>query len=164
MSKIIQTSCSELLVDTAIHDPKKAFEEITSLMKVFDWESSPPLTVELLKLLKYPDIEGGGGSEEERFQYVERKLQGEPTRAPEIVIYDKEGNRAFLEYGDNGNIETLGYRFDSQCVHRDSSCYPIFKAAIKHLKGRLIVCDGGSTEYYEEWKANPEAFAKRWER
>ncbi|MBU2051260.1 MAG: hypothetical protein KKH61_20125 [Gammaproteobacteria bacterium] len=161
---ITQTSCSELLVDTAIHDPKEAYERLTELMKLCNWESSPPLTIELLELLKFPDVVEGGGSEEDRFQYVERKLLGEPTEAPEIVIYDKDGNRAFLEYGNNGYVETLGYRFDSQCNHGDSGCYPIFKAAIKHLQGELIACDGGSEDSYYEWERSPQAHANRWKK
>ena len=31
---IIQTSCSELLVDTAIHDPRIAFDRFTKLFRI----------------------------------------------------------------------------------------------------------------------------------
>lgn len=126
---MIQTSCSELLVDTQIHDPVLAFNKISQLMKEVGWESSPPLTVELLKELKdYKD--------------------------PEITVYDKHGNQAWLEYGSNGYIESLGFRFDSHCNHCDDNCFPIFDAAIEKLQGQLIACDGGSKDYFNEWKEN----------
>jgi len=128
---IIQTSCSELLVDTAIHDPEKALERFTKLFKALEWESSPPLTVELLEELK--------------------KQQDE--RGLDILVYDAKGNRAALEYGDNGYISTLGYYFDSECNHGDELCYPIFYEAINRLNGELMACDGGGPECYYEWEA-----------
>jgi len=129
---IIQTSCSELLVDTAIHDPKEAFERFTELFKALEWETSPPLTVELLEAIK-------NMPEEEQ---------------QDIVVYDSEGNRATLEYGDNGYITTLGYRFDSHCNDWDVLCYPIFYEVINKLNGELISCDGGVTNGYKDWEAS----------
>lgn len=49
---MIQTSRSELLVDTQIHDPGEALVKLTKLMQECEWESSPTLTLELLKDLK----------------------------------------------------------------------------------------------------------------
>ena len=141
---MIQTSCSELLVDTQIHDPEEALKKITKLMELCGWESSPPVTLELLGALKHH-------KEAPRFEEVVKEV-------PEIVIFDKEGNRAFLEYGDNGYLEWLGYRFDSHCNHVDSGCYPIFQKAIEKLNGKLIACDGGSTDSYKDWeKGVPES-------
>jgi hypothetical protein len=137
MKEIIQTSCSELLVDTAIHDPAKAYEAITGLIKTCEWEASPPITVELLADMKKHN-------EAQRFDEKDPEV-------PEVVIYDKYGNRAFLEYGNNGYIETLGYRFDSQCNHADDRCFPIFQKAIEKLNGTLIACDGGSTSDFYNW-------------
>ncbi len=127
---IMQTSCSELLVDTRIFDEKKALEIFTKMFKELNWESSPPLSIELLKKLK--------------------ETKDDYDTQPDVVIYDKKGNRAWLEYGDNGYI-TTGFRFDSRCNHVDSQCFPIFKEAIDKLRGELIACDGGSTDCYEEW-------------
>lgn len=135
---IIQTSCSELLVDTQIHNPEIAFKQITTLMKECSWESSPPLTVELLQRMK---------ASKEYYGYAE-----EDSNIPEIVIYDKEGNRAWLEYGENGYLESLGFRFDSHCNHCDSRCFPIFDKAMERLNGQLISCDGGSRTDFYEWK------------
>lgn len=129
MKKIIQASCSELLVDTQIHDPKKALDKISQLMKLCHWESSFSLSIELLERFKTATYED----------------------RPDVMIYDKEGNRAWLEYGENGYIHT-GFRFDSQCNHGDSQCFPIFKEAIDRLNGEMHSCDGGSTVCYEEWR------------
>ena len=134
--QMIQTSCSELLVDTQIHDPAEALRKISALMEACNWESSPPLTLKLLKSLK----EGV------------REYSGQ-DHSPEIVVYDKEGNRAWLEYGPNGYLDFLGYRFDSHCNQGDSACFPIFDKAIEVLQGQLIACDGGSTEIFNDWKA-----------
>jgi len=122
---IIQTSCSELLVDTAIHNPVEAYERFSELFRVLEWETSPPLTIGLLEQLK----------------------QGEEM---DIVVYDANGNRAALQYGNNGYI-TTGYRFDSRCNDWDQLCYPIFREAIEKLDGELICCDGGTTAGYENW-------------
>jgi len=129
---IIQTSCSELLVDTAIHDPVEAYERFSKLFRVLEWETSPPLTVELLDQLKRDE---------------DKKM--------DVVVYDTEGNRAALQYGDNGYI-TTGYRFDSRCNDWDKFCYPIFKEAIERLGGELICCDGGTTAGYEKWLLGEE--------
>lgn len=129
---IIQTSCSELLVDTAIYDPVEAFHRLSVLFTAVAWESSPPLSVKLLEQIK-------------------KDKDGEM----EIVVYDSCGNRALLQYGNNGYI-TTGYRFDSQCNHGDDLCYPIFHEAIERLGGELISCDGGSTTGYEEWEVKLE--------
>jgi hypothetical protein len=134
---MIQTSCSELLVDTGIHDPKEAFEKITNLMKVCGWESAPKITEKLLATLKHQNEP----------QYFDEKDE----KAPEILIFDKVGNRCWLCYGENGYISSLGYRFETNCNHGDSRCYPIFKEAIDRLGGELISCDGGSTDWYEKW-------------
>ena len=132
---IIQTSCSELLVDTAIYEPGEALERLSKLFEDIGWESSPPLTLEVLEMLKTE-------SENEEFDGMEEKQ--------DVVIYDIHGNRAKLEYGENGYI-TTGYRFDSQCNHGDELCYPIFHEVIKRINGELIACDGGSTGYYYDW-------------
>lgn len=129
---IIQTSCSELLVDTAIHDPAEAFRRLSELFEVVRWESSPPLSVELLEQLK---------------RDVDEKM--------DVVVYDRHGNRAALQYGGNGYI-TTGYRFDSRCDDWNKLCYPIFREAIERLNGELICCDGGHTQGYEEWEAKLE--------
>jgi len=129
---IIQTSCSELLVDTAIHDPEVAFKKFSVLFEAVEWECSPPLTEELLKGIKTVSDDG---------VYSDRI---------DVVVYDKYGNRTSLEYGKNGYIYT-GFRFDSNCNDCDSSCYPIFKIAIDKLEGKLISCDGGSDEGYLDW-------------
>lgn len=132
---MIQTSCSELLVDTKITSPKLALEKFTKLFKKVGWESSPPLSLELLKEV--------------------RDKEGDYDNKPEVVVYDSEGNRVYLGFGGNGYI-TTGYRFDSQCNHVDSTCYPIFKKAIEELEGELIACDGGSKGSYEEWEGGNE--------
>jgi len=137
MQKIIQSSCSELLVDTRLVHPVDAYKRFTALFAELGWESSPPLTLELL----------------EEIQKSVNYNTGETQT--EVTIYDAEGNRAWLEYGDNGYI-TTGYRFDSQCSDYDLSCYPIFRVAIERLHGQLISCDGGHKEGYEEWRENLE--------
>lgn len=121
---IIQSSCSELLVDTTIHDPVEAYNRFRELFQALSWEISPPLTIELLERLKQDALD--------------------------VVVYDVNGNRAALLYGDNGYI-TTGYRFDSMCNDWDRLCYPIFKEAIEKLGGELISCDGGTTVGYEQW-------------
>lgn len=136
MKELLQTSCSELLVDTSIHDPSVAYDKLTLLCKKYGWETSPPLTVTLLEELK-----------KENEDYDEDR--------DEIVIYDKHGNRTWLEYGYNGYIHT-GFRLDTQCSHCDVLSYPLFRVAIKELNGDLISCDGGSVEPYYEWEAEHE--------
>jgi hypothetical protein len=65
------------------------------------------------------------------------------------MVYDRHGNYAKIEYGDNGYI-TTGYRFDSE-GECNLSCFPIFRKAIEKLNGMLIACDGGHTSLYEDW-------------
>lgn len=127
---MIQTSCSELLVDTAIHDPEIAYNQFTRVAELFKWEFSPPLSVEILRDIK--DL-------------------GEKCGAIKLSVYDKDGNSAAVEYGSNGYLDT-GFRFDSGCNDWDYHCYPIFKAAIEQLNGKLIACDGGTTQGYQDWK------------
>jgi len=100
---------------------------IRELFRALEWETSPPLTVELLEQLKRDEDE---------------KM--------DVVVYDAKGNRAALQYGYNGYI-TTGYRFDSRCNDWDQFCYPIFKEAIERLGGELISCDGGAKTGYEIW-------------
>ena len=130
---MIQTSCSELLVDTAIHDHQDAFIHFSKIAKLHNWEFSPPLTMDILKTIMIEGVDG-------RFE----------TR---LAVYDKHGNSAAIQYGENGYIKT-GFRFDSECNHCDDKCFPIFKIAIDELGGELISCDGGSTGDYEEWELN----------
>jgi len=137
MNKIILSSCSELLVDTRIYDPEIAYERLTRFMEKNEMESSPPLSGDLLKRMK---------SENEHYE----REDDESYEREEIVIYDKSGNRAWLEYGGNGYI-TTGFRFDSQCNDWDGKCYPIFKCAIDELDGELIACDGGTTRGFESF-------------
>lgn len=129
---IIQTSCSELLVDTAIRDPQEALDKFTHLLEVLGWESSPPLTLKLLEKMKEYNID------------LDPDLN--------IIVYDAKGNRAALYYGNNGYVD-CGYYLDSRCNHVDELCYPIFHEAIRMLNGRLIACDGGDTEYYRSWES-----------
>ena len=127
---MIQTSCSELLVDTELHSVAKTYRQLKMLLRKFELASDPPLSVELLKKLK----EKGGDQED-----------------LEIMIYDKLGNRCWLEYGDNGYIQT-GFRFDTHCNDWDKKCFPIFKISLDNLKqSELYACDGGKTDGYEEW-------------
>lgn len=102
------------------------------------------MTRELLEELKYGTLyfEIGHGDCE---SYNDAK-----SAIPEVTVYDSEGNRAVLEYGDNGYVRT-GFRADSQCNQCDASCFPIFKA-LEDAGGRMISCDGGSTGIYEDWK------------
>jgi len=137
MNKIILSSCSELLVDTRIYDPEIAYERLTQFMEKNEMESSPPLSVDLLKHMK---------SENERYECED----DESYEREEVVIYDMSGNRAWLEYGGNGYI-TTGFRFDSQCNDWDGKCYPIFKHAIDELDGELMACDGGTTRGFESF-------------
>lgn len=132
---IIQTSCSELLVDTAIHDPEVAFERFNPLFSELGWETSPPLTLALLQKIKRDaDREG---------------------QDFDVTVFDAEGNRASLEYGGNGYI-TTGYRFDTNCNDWDVLCFPIFREAIERLGAELVACDGGGTGGYEKWATGKE--------
>jgi len=135
---MIQSSCSELLVDTQIHDLIEAYWKFKALFEKFNWESSPPLSIELLQELQEKN---------------KKREHDDNTEIPRIIVYDKDGNRAWLEYGYNGYI-TTGFRFDSHCNQCDNLCFPIFQKIIKELHGELIACDGGSTDIYEEWEFN----------
>jgi hypothetical protein len=152
MNKIIQTSCSELLVDTQIHDPEDAFRQFNSLFKTVGWESSPPLSLELLKALK----------ERAEEEILPDDKRYDNLETIEITVYDKNGNRAWLEYGSNGYI-TTGYRFDSHYNQGDDQCYPIFREAIERLGGEMHACDGGSTSGYEDWASDPAKYQKELE-
>jgi hypothetical protein len=138
---MFQSSCSELLVDTAIHDPEEALRRFTTLFNAHGLDSSPPLTLEVLEELKAWH----------ELTYDERE-SGDYTPV-NVVVFDKDGNRVELEYGHNGYIHT-GYRFDSGCADYDHRCFPIFKKAIDILGGELIACDGGTTGAYEDWDSD----------
>jgi hypothetical protein len=120
---MIQTSCSELLVDTNIHDHAVAYEQFTKMAELFKWEFSPPLSKEILR-----DI---------------IKDSKNDSREIQLAVYDEDGNSAAIRYGNNGYLDT-GFRFDSECNDWDIKCYPIFKVAIEQLNGNLIACDGGT--------------------
>lgn len=135
---IIQTSCSELLVDTAIHNPKEAFEQFKELFKEYNLKSSPPITVKLLQKMK--DIEESDNEDRERL---------------EVTIFDNEGHQASLEYGNNGYIHT-GFRVDTGCHDYDENAYPILNAVEEYLNGEPIVCDGGHMDGYDDWKEKYE--------
>lgn len=137
MRRIFQTSCSELLVDTGIDDVAEAYSTLTELFELVRWESSPPLSIELLEQLRL------GWDEDGNLLY------------PEVVVYDRSGNRAWLQYGHNG-YTTTGYRFDSQCNDWDSYCFPIFREAINSLAGKLEACDGGHLWGYNEWEGQQQ--------
>lgn len=139
-NNIIQTSCSELLVATDIYEVEDAYNKFSKMFKELGWESSPPLSIDTLQRLK------DNSRDEDNFED-----EKEIDESYEVMVYDKQGNRAWLQYGDNGYI-TTGFRFDSQCNHLDSLCFSIFQQAIKKLKGKLIACDGGSKEAYEVWE------------
>jgi len=139
MRKIVQNSCSELLVDTRIYNVEEAFQEFSALFELCNWDCSPPLSKELLQTLK---------AEAE-------SIDGEDRLREEVTVYDKNGNRAWVQYGDNGYI-TTGFRFDTDCNHHDVLCFPIFKKVIDFLDGELISLDGGSTYAYEEWDEERE--------
>jgi len=126
---MFQSSCSELLVDTNIHDPQLAFEKFTRISKLRRWECSPTMTIELLVAMK-----------------------ASPDDSLKIGIYNADGNLATLEYGDNGYIHT-GFRVDSGCNHSDRNTFPILDDVLQGVDGaELIACDGGSTGAFEDWK------------
>ncbi len=133
---MIQTSCSELLVDTKIYDVEEAYTILSKLFKNLGWEISPPLSIELLEKIK------NAGD----YDY-----SGEDT-ITDVIVYSKDGDRAYLEYGDNGYI-TTGFRFDSRCDQCDVKCFPIFEKTMENIEGsKIIACDGGYTDFYEDWK------------
>ena len=144
---ITQTSCSELLVDTSIHNPEVAFARFTELFAALKWSSSPPLSIAVLAEIK---ANGEARTARARAEDYDTYI---PTM--QALVFDALGNSCYLEYGDNGYLDT-GFRFDSNCDHVDSKCFPIFKVAIERLGGKLIACDGGSTYCYEEWEEEQE--------
>ena len=132
---MIQTSCSELLVDTKLYNVAIAYRQLKMLFDKFEMTSDPPISVALLKKLKENSL-----NEDEEIEDFE------------IMIYDKLGNRCWLEYGYNGYINT-GFRFDTHCSDWDEKCFPIFKISLDNLKqSELYCCDGGKTTGYEEWE------------
>ena len=137
MKDIIYTSCSELLVDTKITDPATAYDRFTKLFAELGWETSPPLSLNLLQRMHKANDNDPKDT-----------VFTEPI--PELVVYDRNGNRAWIEYGDNG-YTTTGFRFDTHGNQCDEQAFPIFKEAIDRLDGSLEAYDGGSTQYYEDW-------------
>ena len=138
---IFQTSCSELLVDTAIHDPKVAYQRFSELFNRLGWETSPPLSIAVLRHIR------------------SRSKRSKPQNY-EVIVYDSNGNSAWIEYGGNGYI-TTGFRFDSHGNDWNSRYYPIFRQAIEDLEGKLISCDGGNTAGYEGWLERKTRNGKR---
>lgn len=141
---MLQTSCSELLVDTHIDDPEKALGHFIVLFRDMGWEASPPLSLLALERVKGEWLE------------YNKDMDGDTPRPEEMFVYDAKGNYAWLEYGGNGYIET-GFRLDSHCNDYDHNCYPLFRAAIDQLGAELIACDGGSKGAYDEWLDKQEA-------
>ena len=130
---MIQTSCSELLVDTQLHDANTAYIQLSELFKQFSLEVNPKLSAELLRKIQN--------------QSKEEYSDGHT----EVIVFDKAGNRCWLEYGDNGYMQT-GFRLDTHCNHGDEKCFPIFKIALNNLaNSELYACDGGGTSSYKEW-------------
>lgn len=148
---IVQTSCSELLVDTDIHNAGEAFTKFRDVFDACEWSCSPELSMKLLQSMIDAHTHNRTLSNDD--------WESQVTVSAEV--YDAKGNRAALLYGDNGYYDS-GFRFDSECSDGDVKCYPIFREAIERLHGKLVACDGGHTEMYEEWVANPEAYAERW--
>jgi hypothetical protein len=144
MKPIIQTSCSELLVDTRVYDPEVAFEQISELFKEHGFSSEPQLSVELLKDMKRAAEEDASSRDQDMEDYTDETIR--------VFIYDSYGNRCALEYGDNG-YGMKGYRFDSQNNDGDEKCYPIFSSVLSSIKtSTLIAEDGGHIEGYREWE------------
>jgi hypothetical protein len=133
---ILQTSCSELLVDTRIHDPEEAFTRFRALFAKHGWESSPPLTLELLKRVK---AEGDWDAPTWKVEPVE------------VVVSDQRGNRAWLVYDHTGNPES-GFRLGTNHMLADERCFPLLKVMAEEFATR-VVDDGATTRYYEEWEA-----------
>jgi len=119
---MIYNSCSELLVDTKLYDPEQALVRFERMFQRLGWESSPRLTLKSLLGV----------------------MEGNP-----ITVYDKDGNRASLRYGDNGYADH-GFYFDSDCNDLDDRCYPIFRA-VEEEGGDVLVYDGGHLTGYVDW-------------
>jgi len=140
---MIQTSCSELLVDTKLHDVDIAYKQLKMLFEKFEIASDPLLSAELLRKLK--DNSSKECKDNSSKEYDDREDF-------EVIVYDKFGNRCWLEYGYNGYVDT-GFRLDTHCSHGDERCFPIFKTSLDNLKqSELYTHDGGSEVPYEEWK------------
>ena len=144
---MFQSSCSELLVDTKIEDPAEFLAYMQHKMEIFAWEVSPPLKLEDLEQMQKID---------------ESENYDESEFLPRPIVYDSSGNRAYIEYGNNGYIHT-GFRLDSSCNHGDHYCFPLFKE-LADDGGEVIACDGGSTECYDEWETDPEGYMRQWGR
>jgi hypothetical protein len=150
-----------LVLPSSLHDPAEAYKAITELMGICHWESSPPLSIDLLASLKlkiqYEDIQFGSGTEaerESRLNYFMTKTGFAPADFPEeIVISDTDGNRAFLRYGDMDDLHN-GFRFDAD-HDWDEQSFPLLQKAIELLHGDLKAHDGGSTDPYDEWLGIP---------
>jgi hypothetical protein len=124
--EIIQTSCSELLVDTRVSDPQKAYARFSKLFEKVGWFTTPELTLETLTQLK------------------EKKLE-------RIVIEDPMNKgQAHLLYSDDDDV-TVGYIIEGDWDY-DEKAYPIFKTATEKMGGTLKTYDGGHAEGYEDWK------------
>ena len=133
---MIQTSCSELLIDTQLHDVNIAYIQLSKLFKKFGLEVNPKLSAELLRKIQ---------------NQSKKEYSGSHT---EVIVFDKLGNRCWLEYGDNGYMQT-GFRLDTHCNQGDEKCFLIFKIALDNLaNSELYSCDGGDTVCYEEWEKN----------
>lgn len=112
-----------------------AYKQLKMLFEKFKIASDPPLSIELLKKLKKNSLK----------EYKDHENF-------EIIVYDKFGNRCWLEYGYNGYTHT-GFRLDTHCNHGDTRCFPIFKVSLDNLKqSKLYSWDGGSTTGYEKWE------------
>jgi hypothetical protein len=143
---MLQTSCSELLVDTRIHDPEEALARLTALFAKHGWDSSPPLTLEVLREVK-------ARTQEER--------EARDTFNQGVFIYDSHGNGAWLEYA-SGYLPT-GYHLCTHHCHHNASFFPLMKVIVDELAGKLVACDGGSTKPYEEWEKEQHTY-EQWER
>ena len=127
---IVQTSCSELLVDTRITDAATAYTVLTELAKKMGWEFSPPLTVEELEALK------------EEKDYCEDDNS--------VEIFARKGENATLLYGDNGYAEH-GYYIEAEGDYYNPS-YHILKGILDNIQqATLLAYDGGSTVSFDDW-------------
>lgn len=142
---MFQSSCSELLVDTRITDPTKAYEYIQNLINKNDWHVSPELTLDRLNRLKNKELEKHGleqtGDYEEAWD----------IKSPTMTIVDRNGHRATIEFGHNG-YTMLGFYIEGEGDF-DSKAYPIYEKVEKE-GGEVKAFDGGSASGYEKWKGS----------